>query len=150
MASEGFLPPLKIALAIAITATFLVAFHSEVSTMKSECRQVEKLEEEEKPEIRLVFTESQTEEVEEKRDECPICRKTLLDGDKIEVCPNCQKRFHRNHFSEWVKKRGTCPNCGQKVVLKRRRSGPKYHMCSDYGNPEFLSSPEFLFWSYIM
>lgn len=136
------LSPLMVALAIAITATFLIALHLEVSTMKSECRQVEKVEEKEgeKPEIRLVFTEPQTEEVEEERDECPICRKVLLEGDKTEVCPNCLERFHRDHLLEWVKIKGTCPNCGQRIVLekKRRRGGRPYYWFWHYGEPGFF------------
>ncbi|MEM3563797.1 MAG: RING finger protein [Candidatus Jordarchaeaceae archaeon] len=133
--------PLVIALAIAIMVTFLIALHLEVSTMKSECRQVEKVEEEEeKPEIRLVFTEPQTEEVEEERDECPICRKVLLEGDKTEVCPNCLERFHRDHLLEWVKVKGTCPNCGQRIVLekKRRRGGRPHYWFWHYGEPGFF------------
>ncbi|TFF90256.1 MAG: hypothetical protein EU548_03910, partial [Promethearchaeota archaeon] len=50
---------------------------------------------------------------EEKRFQCPICR-----SSKIETsvkCPICGTRFHRRCFLEWVKIKGTCPVCKNKV-----------------------------------
>lgn len=48
---------------------------------------------------------------------CEICRKKIIFEDEKINCPNCNKSFHFEHFAEWVKMKGICPNCKERVHL---------------------------------
>ncbi|MFB0563847.1 MAG: RING finger domain-containing protein, partial [Candidatus Lokiarchaeia archaeon] len=45
------------------------------------------------------------------RARCSICNNELGSGDVVVSCPHCGAQGHRDHFLEWIKIRGTCPNC---------------------------------------
>ncbi len=53
-----------------------------------------------------------------KIEECPICRKNLVEDDKIAICPGCSNRFHWGHYGEWIRQNGRCPVCQAEVVLE--------------------------------
>lgn len=44
-------------------------------------------------------------------DKCSVCNLDITPEDEIAKCPYCGCLSHRDHFLEWVKVRGTCPNC---------------------------------------
>jgi len=46
---------------------------------------------------------------------CPICRKPVWYGEKILECPFCKMIAHAPHLLEWLRVRGTCPNCRKKL-----------------------------------
>lgn len=43
---------------------------------------------------------------------CAICKTHIPPKEAIH-CPHCHTPFHRDHLLEWLKIRGTCPNCGR-------------------------------------
>lgn len=42
---------------------------------------------------------------------CCICRRKILEYEKVTQCPNCQTFFHSNHLSIWLNTKKTCPVC---------------------------------------
>ena len=49
------------------------------------------------------------------RTRCSVCNTNIVPGDSIVGCPHCGAQGHRDHFLEWIKIRGTCPNCKEKL-----------------------------------
>lgn len=48
---------------------------------------------------------------------CPICRKPVLYGENVLECTFCGIEAHAPHLLEWLRIKGTCPNCREKLVL---------------------------------
>jgi len=48
---------------------------------------------------------------------CPICRKPILYGENVLDCTFCGIVAHAPHLLEWLRIKGTCPNCREKLVL---------------------------------
>lgn len=42
---------------------------------------------------------------------CTVCHQTIEYGESILLCPHCNARAHRVHLLEYLKVKGTCPNC---------------------------------------
>ncbi|MFX0088035.1 MAG: hypothetical protein ACFFAU_20445 [Candidatus Hodarchaeota archaeon] len=52
------------------------------------------------------------------RENCSICRQTILEEEETIYCPSCQNPFHLQHFAETLKVTGKCPICATKNSLK--------------------------------
>lgn len=48
---------------------------------------------------------------------CPICRKPILYGENVLECTFCGIVAHAPHLLEWLRIKGVCPNCREKLVL---------------------------------
>jgi len=48
---------------------------------------------------------------------CTICLKKIKPEDETINCPDCNTSFHFGHFAEWVRQKGTCPICKERVHL---------------------------------
>lgn len=46
---------------------------------------------------------------------CLICRKPVLYGEQVLECPFCKIKAHAPHLLEWLRVKGTCPNCRAKL-----------------------------------
>jgi hypothetical protein len=46
---------------------------------------------------------------------CLICRKPIWHGETVLECPFCKMKAHTPHLLEWLRVRGTCPNCKAKL-----------------------------------
>jgi len=42
---------------------------------------------------------------------CSVCHHTIEYGESVLSCPHCDARAHRVHILEYLKVKGTCPNC---------------------------------------
>lgn len=42
---------------------------------------------------------------------CCICRREILEYERVIQCPNCQTYFHSHHMSIWLDTKQTCPVC---------------------------------------
>lgn len=52
-----------------------------------------------------------------KGQQCSVCKLNLGDGEERIGCPSCDTPAHAKHLQEWVRIKGTCPNCREKVKL---------------------------------
>lgn len=53
---------------------------------------------------------------------CPVCKGVLKPSDSKIKCPACGINAHRDHFLEYVKIHGKCPNCDKKLSMKGKSS----------------------------
>jgi hypothetical protein len=51
----------------------------------------------------------------EERVKCSVCQLNIAFGDDVVRCPHCGVLSHRDHLLEWIKIRGFCPNCREKL-----------------------------------
>ncbi|MFX1297936.1 MAG: hypothetical protein ACFFD2_24195 [Promethearchaeota archaeon] len=51
---------------------------------------------------------------------CPICKSGISATDEAISCPACSVRAHKDHFLEYIKIHGTCPNCGKRLSMKAK------------------------------
>jgi len=42
---------------------------------------------------------------------CSVCQHSIKHGETILICPHCNSQAHRLHILEYLKVKGTCPNC---------------------------------------
>lgn len=49
---------------------------------------------------------------------CKICKQPIKDNEDITSCPSCKTRFHLKHFAEWIRQKGTCPYCSERIGMK--------------------------------
>jgi hypothetical protein len=42
---------------------------------------------------------------------CSVCHHTIEYGESVLSCPHCKAKAHRVHILEYLKVKGTCPNC---------------------------------------
>ncbi len=49
---------------------------------------------------------------------CIVCRKEIMRSDLVLSCPSCQRAFHKEHIQEWLKVKGMCPSCGERLSEK--------------------------------
>ena len=55
---------------------------------------------------------------------CAICKTHLEPDDEVLRCPHCGSSSHTDHFLNWVRTKGYCPACGERLKerdLQRRR-----------------------------
>lgn len=50
-----------------------------------------------------------------KRWQCTVCHTFIETGEKYLRCPHCSNPAHRTHLLEWLKIKGVCPFCQQKL-----------------------------------
>ncbi len=48
-------------------------------------------------------------------EKCSVCNRDIISGDQIVRCPSCHIPSHRDHLLEWIKIKGYCPNCKEKL-----------------------------------
>jgi hypothetical protein len=48
--------------------------------------------------------------------QCIICLLSIVKGDDFVKCPYCESFAHRNHLVEWVKVKGSCPYCKERLT----------------------------------
>ena len=46
---------------------------------------------------------------------CEICKNIIVAGQKIVQVIDCGHIFHKEHIQEWIKVKGTCPVCKEKI-----------------------------------
>lgn len=46
---------------------------------------------------------------------CPVCWNDIFPEENFVKCPHCDTLYHRDHLLEWIKVRGFCPNCMNKL-----------------------------------
>ncbi|RMG35088.1 MAG: hypothetical protein D6732_09655 [Methanobacteriota archaeon] len=49
---------------------------------------------------------------------CVVCRKAIRNGDEYIYCVHCGKPGHSRHLFEYMKVKGECPNCKQRLRAK--------------------------------
>ncbi len=52
----------------------------------------------------------------EERDKCTVCLLPMEAGSVITKCPHCGGIAHKDHLQEWVKIKGFCPKCKNKLT----------------------------------
>jgi uncharacterized Zn-finger protein len=52
------------------------------------------------------------------RAKCPVCWNDISPEDRFAKCPYCDTLYHRDHLLEWMKVKGFCPNCQNKLSRK--------------------------------
>ncbi len=50
---------------------------------------------------------------------CSVCKLPISFGSEYLECYHCQNVAHKEHLLEWVKVKGTCPVCQQKLVAEK-------------------------------
>ena len=50
---------------------------------------------------------------------CSVCKLPISFGSEHLECYHCQNVAHKEHLLEWVKVKGTCPVCQQKLVADK-------------------------------
>jgi hypothetical protein len=51
--------------------------------------------------------------------QCSVCKLPISFGSDYLECYHCQNVAHREHLLEWVKVKGTCPICQQKLTVDK-------------------------------
>ncbi|NHJ04066.1 MAG: hypothetical protein EAX90_04535 [Candidatus Heimdallarchaeota archaeon] len=49
---------------------------------------------------------------------CSVCKLPIAFGDNIGFCVLCESKGHLDHLQEWVKAKGVCPHCLQKIPVE--------------------------------
>ncbi|MBD3230497.1 MAG: hypothetical protein GF329_20120 [Candidatus Lokiarchaeota archaeon] len=49
---------------------------------------------------------------------CPVCKGVIKPNDSKIKCPACKIEAHKDHFLEYVKIHGKCPNCEKRLSMK--------------------------------
>jgi len=49
---------------------------------------------------------------------CIVCSSEIYEFETKIFCPYCGVPSHREHILEWVKIKGTCPNCNRKLSIR--------------------------------
>ncbi len=50
------------------------------------------------------------------REKCTVCLLPMAPGSEIAKCPHCGGIAHNDHLQEWVKIKGFCPKCKNKLA----------------------------------
>ncbi len=50
------------------------------------------------------------------REKCTVCLLPMAPGSEIAKCPHCSGIAHKDHLQEWVKIKGFCPKCKNKLT----------------------------------
>lgn len=53
----------------------------------------------------------------ETAERCTVCGFWVYPGERVVLCPACHAQGHRAHMLEYVKAKGNCPVCNQKLNL---------------------------------
>lgn len=54
---------------------------------------------------------------------CSVCRLVILVQDHAIMCPSCRNYAHLSHLKEWLKVKGVCPICREKIVIVDLKMG---------------------------
>jgi len=54
-----------------------------------------------------------------KVDRCSVCNLLIKKEEPIAHCPSCKHPAHRTHLLEWIKIKGICPICKQKITVDK-------------------------------
>ena len=57
------------------------------------------------------------ETLDEVEEYCSVCRKEMTDLSSLVRCPECGSPAHYSHLAEWLKIRGVCPICKNKIKI---------------------------------
>ena len=49
---------------------------------------------------------------------CAICKSKIKSDQETTSCPGCSTNFHLTHFAEWVRQKGTCPICNERIGIQ--------------------------------
>jgi hypothetical protein len=49
------------------------------------------------------------------RVKCSVCHEDIFSEDRPVKCPHCGALSHREHLAEWIREKGSCPECGGKL-----------------------------------
>lgn len=52
------------------------------------------------------------------RAKCSVCHNDLVSEDQYVKCPYCGALSHREHLLKWIRGKGYCPNCRQRLEEK--------------------------------
>ena len=52
------------------------------------------------------------------QENCSVCRMQIIDVNSMVRCPECGTPAHYSHLAEWLKIRGFCPICKNKIKVK--------------------------------
>ncbi|MGQ9723555.1 MAG: hypothetical protein ACUVXA_19820 [Candidatus Jordarchaeum sp.] len=52
----------------------------------------------------------------EERVRCSVCQLKIVFDDDVIRCLHCGVLSHRDHLLEWIKIRGFCPNCRERLI----------------------------------
>ena len=67
----------------------------------------------------IAFTESICPQCGIDTSRCIVCSKALtLNDSDLMSCPFCKSIGHPAHLKEWVKTRGSCPNCSNRLTME--------------------------------
>ncbi|WXG39494.1 MAG: hypothetical protein WED07_01445 [Candidatus Freyarchaeum deiterrae] len=44
-----------------------------------------------------------------------MCSESISSGEAIVKCPRCGVLSHRDHLLEWIKVKGYCPSCKERL-----------------------------------
>lgn len=48
-------------------------------------------------------------------EKCAVCGFWVYEGEELVLCPSCNAQGHRAHMLEFLKAKGVCPVCSQKL-----------------------------------
>ncbi len=51
-----------------------------------------------------------------KQKRCTVCQQFIGQEELYNKCPHCKHLAHRTHLLEWIKIKGTCPYCREKLL----------------------------------
>ncbi len=49
---------------------------------------------------------------------CSVCKLPIAFGDDVGMCSLCETKCHLSHLQEWIKIKGECPVCMQKLPME--------------------------------
>ncbi|MFB0559811.1 MAG: DUF2341 domain-containing protein [Candidatus Lokiarchaeia archaeon] len=49
---------------------------------------------------------------------CSVCNLEIVSRDRIVSCPHCGAQSHRDHLLEWIKVKGICPVCKERLNIQ--------------------------------
>jgi len=82
---------------------FCVDTRSELKQINPTAENTEKVILDIKKETIRVLTESKT--------KCAVCGKNIEIFDEVTGCPRCQAKAHKDHLTDWVRMKHSCPVC---------------------------------------
>ena len=82
---------------------FCVDTRNEIKQINPTAENTEKIILDKKKELIKVYTASKT--------KCSVCGKNIEIFDEVTGCPICETKAHKEHLTDWVRMKHTCPVC---------------------------------------
>ena len=82
---------------------FCVDTKNELKQINPNAENTEKVTLDIKKELLRISTASKT--------KCSVCGKNIEIFDEVKGCPICEAKAHKDHLTEWVRMKHTCPVC---------------------------------------